>query len=79
MGRLLLVVFILGLIIYSILRFCKKILSLFIPSSKTNPAQVTSENLVACQYCQLFTPQSQAVKLNGCYYCCQEHANQSSR
>ncbi|PRC91381.1 PP0621 family protein [Solimicrobium silvestre] len=32
------------------------------------------ENMVACSYCQLYLPASEAISANDHYFCCEEHA-----
>jgi len=36
-------------------------------------------NMVACDYCGIHLPQSEAVSQEDHYYCCKEHARQSKQ
>jgi uncharacterized protein len=43
-------------------------------TSQATPPSAPAENMVACAYCQIYLPASEALHISEHYFCSQEHA-----
>jgi len=44
------------------------------PFAPPSSAPISAENMVACSYCQLYLPASEAISRMNDHFCCEEHA-----
>ena len=44
------------------------------PFAQPQPHSAAAENMVACSYCQLYLPASEAINRSNDHFCCEEHA-----
>jgi uncharacterized protein len=65
MSRLLLLVFVFGLIYLAFKYYAK--------SSSTKADSVDAEDMVCCARCGVHLPKSQSINSDGKFFCCQSH------
>jgi uncharacterized protein len=70
--RLLAIIFVIWLVVYIARRFLQNR-----ATEKKHSQTRQIGNMVRCETCGLHIPDTEAIKANGHYYCCEEHRKTS--